>query len=210
MKKKKHRIQTLKTFPNVSEEPDTLKGKWHSEVFKNDQPITLELGCGKGDFIVELARMYPQRNFVGVDLKGARLFIGAQKGLTQELDNLFFIRFNILNLDEVFQPNDVSEAWITFPDPYPKKPRKRMTHQRFIEMYRRICVPNADFHLKTDDDELFAFSEVSVLENGCTIRQQSADLYSETEWDDKLYIQTTFEKRHLAEGKTIKYLHFQL
>jgi len=209
-KKKRERILALKNFSNVTETPTELKERWHKDVFSKAQPIHIELGCGKGDFLVEMARRQSRTNFIGVDIKGARIFIGAQQGLDEQLTNLFFVRYEILDLDEVFKENDISEAWITFPDPYPKKPRKRMTHQRFIEMYRRIMEPQASIHFKTDDEALYEYSLKSLAENNCNIITQTADLYGDIIPDERLSVQTTFERRHIAAGKTIKYIHFRL
>ena len=208
-KKKRARIEAVKSFSNVSHSSSQLKGRWR-EIFKNDNPISLELGCGRGEFMLALAEKYPHRNYIGVDLKGARLWAGAKQALDNKIANVFFIRENILELANVFEPGDVSEIWITFPDPYPKKPRKRMTAERYLDVYKKICAPDARLYLKTDDDAFFESSLESLNEYGCTIREIINDVHAQAKTQEELRILTPYEKRHIAAGRTIKYLQFLL
>lgn len=209
-KRKRQRIEAIKHFDNVTEHPDRLKGKWASDVFHNNAPITMELGCGRGDFTLERARTQPERNFIGVDLKGPRLWAGATHAVAEGLHNVFFIRANILDLNHAFEPGDISEVWITFPDPYPKKPRKRMTAARYLDVYRQICTADAEFHLKTDDDGFYEFSLESLRQHHCRILQTIPDVYAQDRVNGWVKFQTPYEKQHLAEGKRIKYIHFSL
>ncbi|MBN1482233.1 tRNA (guanosine(46)-N7)-methyltransferase TrmB [candidate division KSB1 bacterium] len=208
-KKKRLRIAAVKTIPNVTHAGAQLKGRWPS-IFHNEHPITLELGCGKGDYTLALAQKHPQRNFIGVDLKGARLWVAANKALDLELKNVFYIRANALDLAEIFEANDIAEVWIPFPDPYPKKPRKRMTAPRYLDIYKKICRPGAMFHLKTDDDVFYLFSIESLQQYGCTIHQNSTDVHSCPEVDDNVRITTFYESKHIATGLLIKYIEFTL
>ncbi len=209
-KRKRQRIQAIKQFENVTETPHELKEHWFSRVFKNENPIMMELGCGRGDFILEWAKKHPEFNCIGVDLKGPRIWAGATRAQQDNVQNLYFIRSNILDLADAFEPHTVAKVWITFPDPYPKKPRKRMTAARYLDVYKQICLPGAEFHLKTDDDSFYEFSLLSLNENGCHIQDQIEDLYEQDRVNGWAKVKTTYEKRHLAEGKTIKYIHFFL
>ena len=208
-KKKQQRIQAIKTFANVTDQPSELMGQW-SRIFQNQNPIVLELGCGRGDFLLERARKQPKINCIGVDLKGPRIWAGATQAQQEGLKNIFFIRSNVLDLVDGFEPGTISEVWINFPDPYPKKPRKRMTASRYLDVYKHICIPEANCHLKTDDDMFYEFSLQSLEKNYCSIQQQIADVYAQDQINGWVTFQTTYEKRHLAEGKTIKYIHFLL
>jgi tRNA (guanine-N7-)-methyltransferase len=209
-KQKRLRKEAIKSFVNVTENPNKLKGKWRPVVFGNESPLVLELGCGHGNYAIALARQFPEKNFIGIDLKAARLWVGAKYTLEQGMHNVFFIRANILNLAEAFDPGDVAEVWITFPDPYPKKPRKRLTSARYLDIYRQICAPGARLHFKTDADDLYASTVESLTSYGCTILKNIADLYAEATVDDLLRIQTSYEKKHIANGRTIKYIQFSL
>jgi tRNA (guanine-N7-)-methyltransferase len=209
-KQKRLRKEAIKSFANVTENPSEFKGKWKSVVFGNEAPLVLELGCGHGNYAIALAMQFPEKNFIGVDLKAPRLWVGAKHTLEQGIRNVFFIRANIMNLAEAFDPGDVAEVWITFPDPYPKKPRKRLTSARYLDIYRQICAPGARLHFKTDADDLYASTVESLTAYGCTIHKNIADLYAEAEMDDLLRIQTSYEKKHIANGRTIKYIEFSL
>ncbi|MDZ7317352.1 MAG: tRNA (guanosine(46)-N7)-methyltransferase TrmB [candidate division KSB1 bacterium] len=209
-KKKRIRIEAIKSFSNVSQQPEAWKGKWKTSVFGNDHEIVLELGCGHGNYTIELAQRFPQKNYIGLDLKGARLWVGAKKALDAAMTNVFFIRGNAAHLTTMFEPGEISEIWLPFPDPYPKKPRKRLTSTLFLDIYRQICTPDAVLHFKTDDDALYRSTLDSLAVFGCRILYNFPDLYRSNLVDDLPYIQTTYEKRHLAAGKTIKYIRFQL
>ncbi|RPH92340.1 MAG: tRNA (guanosine(46)-N7)-methyltransferase TrmB, partial [Calditrichaeota bacterium] len=194
-KQKRLRKEALKSFANVTHSPQELKGKWKSVIFRNDAPISLELGCGHGNYSIALAQKYRDRNFVGIDLKGARLWVGAKYALEQQLSNIFFIRMNILDLADVFDADDIDEIWIPFPDPYPKKPRKRLTAPRFLAVYQQICKPQARLHLKTDVDGLYESAIESISSFGCTLDRQILNLYAEPHLEELLNIQTSYEKK---------------
>ena len=208
-KKKRKRIEAVKSFANVTHHGEHYKFKWH-EIFGNSDPITLELGCGRGDLILALAKQHPQRNFIGVDLKGARLWAGASIAIAHHIDNLFFIRGHILQLPAMFKADSINEFWITFPDPYPKKPRKRMTHERYLAAYQQIAVTGASFYLKTDDGAFYQFSLESLNSFGCILHKAVENLYANEEPSQISEPVTTYEKRHINEGKSIKFIHFAL
>ena len=208
-KKKRQRKEQVKTFANVSAEPRQFRGKWR-EVFGNNGPMTLELGCGHGNYTLALAQHFPEKNFIGVDLKAARIWVGAKAALENQWRNVFFLNTNVWDLAEAFDAGEVAEIWIPFPDPYPKKPKKRLTAARCLAVYQKICAPDARLHFKTDDDALYQSTLDALDEFGCTILRNIADVYAEPELDDDLRIQTSYEKRHLAAGKTIKYVQFTL
>jgi tRNA (guanine-N7-)-methyltransferase len=208
-KRKRIRIDAVKSFPNVTHTGQAFKGRWHA-VFDNDHPITLELGCGKGDYTLALAEKHPERNFIGVDLKGARLWVAATKALDLDLKNVFYIRANALDLAEIFAANSIAQIWMPFPDPYPRKPRKRMVADRYLDVYKKICRPDARLHLKTDDDELCNFALENLKEYGCTIHQNIRDVHSSTDIDDDVKIKTYYEGRHIDAGLLIKYVQFTL
>ncbi len=211
-KKKLKRFAEMATFPNVIQMDSTLYGRWARDFFHNDNPITLELACGKGEYALALALRHPNRNFVGVDLKGARLWSGAKKALQDGISNVAFLRFPIERLSEVFAHGEVAEIWITFPDPYPRrgKAKKRLTAPRFIDLYHQILVDGGLVHFKTDAADLFDFTEETLKEQGIPIVEIHRDIYRNRVDNDLLYIQTTYEKRHLEDGRTINYLCFKL
>ena len=142
-----------------------LKGKWRFDYFKNDHPIVLELGCGKGEYSVGLAKHFPEKNFIGVDIKGARMFIGAKEALENNMLNVAFLRTKIDFIQDYFAENEVDEIWLTFSDPQPKKPRKRLSSPLFINRYRQIMKPGGIVHMKTDSDILFEYTEEQIKEN---------------------------------------------
>lgn len=218
-KKKLMKYAAVEKLPNVimTEITDYERLKidksWDRTWFKKEQEITLELGCGKGEYTINLAKKFPERNFIGVDLKGDRMWHGAQRALEEGLDNVLFLRIRIEFLADFFPENSISEAWITFPDPYSKKlnGRKRLTSKRFLDIYRKILKEGSRVHLKTDDDTLYHFSRESILENSAHLIEYTDDLYNAPVEDEILTtIQTTYEKRYLAQSKTIKYLMFSL
>ncbi len=216
----------LATFPNVLRNVDfrnpalvdykgikkDLKGKWNSDFFQNKNPIVLELGCGKGDYTVELAMRYPEKNFIGVDLKGNRLWTGAKRALDLNLKNAAFVRTRIELLQNFFAENEVSEIWITFPDPYPKRSKadKRLTSPFFLDKYRQFSKKDTVIHLKTDAPDLFQYSAEVASMPPCKILKVIEDVYENGIPVDELAIQTYYEKMHLEEGRTIRYLRFSL
>lgn len=196
-------------FTNFTHE---LKGTWHSSVFKNNNPIVLELGCGKGEYTVGMARMFPDKNFIGVDIKGARIWTGAKASNLEQMSNVAFLRTRIEIIRAFFAPGEVSEIWITFPDPQMKKRRakKRLTSSLFLTMYQQLLADNGFVNLKTDSRFLYKYSCEVAVQNGLEIVRQSADLYSEPWIDDVLGIKTYYEQLHIDDGNTIHYLKFRL
>lgn len=212
------------TFPNLfqvsyemlKEEGFPKKGKWH-EHFGNNNPITLELGCGKGDYTISLARIHPERNFIGVDIKGARLWRGAKTAVEEKMQNVAFIRTRIELIENFFDVDEVSEIWITFPDPQPKKEFKRLTCERFLNYYKHFLQPGSPIHLKTDSLELHEYTRDEVIAPaGYRTEYATANLYA-TPADQHPEIpclreaqmtQTFYERMFLAEGKPITYLKF--
>ena len=197
-------------FAVLKTEGFPLKGKWNSDYFKNDNPIVLELGCGKGEYAVGLARRFGNRNYIGVDIKGARMWTGATKAAAEGIDNVAFLRTNIELIEHFFAQGEVSEIWITFPDPQMKKVRKRLTSTRFLELYRKIIVPNGIIHLKTDSPFLYAYTDALVKLNMLDVDVNTADLYHSGIEDDILGIKTFYEQQWLERGLTIKYIKFHL
>ncbi len=188
----------------------SLKGNWNKEYFKNDNPIVLELGCGKGEYTVGLARQYPDKNFIGIDIKGARIWTGAKVAETEGLKNVAFLRTGIELIDSFFNGSEVSEIWITFPDPQMQKTRRRLTSTRFMELYRQILKPDGTVHLKTDSPFLYTYTDRLVKTNKFNIFVNTADLYDSTFADPILSIKTFYEQQWLARGKKIKYISFAL
>lgn len=187
-----------------------LRSKWHNEFFGNNNPIVLELGCGKGEYTVGLARRYKDKNFIGVDIKGSRMWTGATQARAEGLDNVAFLRTNIELIDRFFIPGEVSEIWITFPDPQMKKARKRLTSTRFLELYRKITADKALIHLKSDSPFLYTYTHHLVKENNLPVEIDTDDLYHSGLADDILNIRTFYEQQWLARGLTIKYIKFEL
>jgi tRNA (guanine-N7-)-methyltransferase len=219
-KNKLQKFTEMDEFPHVFQytyssmqkknEPFEYKGKWNS-FFGNDNPVVLELGCGKGEYTVALAELFPEKNFIGVDIKGARMWTGAKESSQKGLKNVAFIRTNIEIIATFFEKDEVSEIWLTFPDPQMKKVRKRLTSCRFMELYRQFVIPEGIIHLKTDSNFLFTYTREMVKENNFPVLFQSQDLYNSGFSDDKiLSIKTFYEQQWLDRGLTIKYIKFQL
>jgi len=209
--KKLLRFNAIKNFSNVLEYPEGIKGKW-ADFFKNDHPITLELACGKGEYSISLGREQQERNFIGVDIKGNRIYTGAKKALAEGLNNVAFLRAQIGQLTQYFSAGEVGEIWIIFPDPFLResKAKNRLTHARFLRLYQQVLPPGARIHLKTDSKELYDFTQESIAENNCVIHENIADIYGRGKAVGPLAIQTFYESMHLAEGRTIYYLSFSL
>ncbi len=199
-------------FEEVFGKDHPLKGEWGAEVFGNDHPLVLELGCGKGEYTIGLARRYPERNFVGVDIKGARMWRGAVTARDGGLTNVAFLRTRIELIDSFFARDEVSEIWITFPDPQPTKRRakKRLTHPRFLERYARFLEDGGIVHLKTDNRALYEYTRKVVELNGLVVEECTDDLYGEGGNEEAAAIQTFYEQQFLEEGKRICYLRFRL
>ena len=190
-----------------------LKGKWHAEFFGNNNPIIIEIGCGKGEYTVSLAEKYPDTNFIGLDKKGARLWRGGKTSKENEMANVAFIRTRIEQLEHIFSPGEVDEIWITFPEPQPSKERKRFTSPQFIERFRKIMKPDGIIHLKTDSDLFYKFTLRVIKEDGHDLLYSNDDLYSNPDdlrIKDVIAVQTFYEKMWLAEGFKIKYLEYKL
>ena len=191
-----------------------LKGKWHKEYFKNNNPIVLELGCGKGEYTVGLAQRYPDKNFIGVDIKGNRIWTGAKTAVENKMKNVAFVRTRIDFIEACFAANEVSEIWITFPDPQPQKTRvrKRLTNMMFIDRYKKILVENGIIHLKTDSEPFYDFSREVVNENKLELLDATNDLYADvTKRDEALTsIKTYYEKKFSDMGFKICYLKFRV
>ena len=180
-KDKLRRFALMEEFKNVFQPAVggvfPLKGKWRKEYFHNEHPIVLELGCGKGEYTVGLAKHFPNKNFIGVDIKGARMFIGAKEALENKMDNVAFLRTRIDFITDYFSEGEVDEIWLTFSDPQPKKPRKRLSSPLFIERYRQILKPGGVIHMKTDSDILFEYTEEQIKENNYECLELTWDLY---------------------------------
>ena len=186
------------------------KGTWNSDIFKNDNPIVLELACGKGEYSVGLGEMYPNKNYVGFDLKGNRLWVGATNAFEKKLDNVRFFRAYIDHLYDYFAPKEVDEIWIIFPDPQLKKDRKKLTSPKFLDVYRPLLKPGATINLKTDSPELYAFTLETIEELGLRLHRNVEDVHRDCPDDPELQIRTYYEGLHLERGRTIRFLSFSL
>jgi len=210
--KKLVKFAAIDTYPHVLQYPEDIKGKWHEQVFKNNNPITLELACGKGEYSVGLGREHKDRNFIGIDIKGNRIYTGAKTALQEGLTNVAFLRAQIGQLTKYFAPLEAAEIWIVFSDPFLKKGREknRLTHPRFLHLYQQILPPGAIINLKTDSEVLYNFTLETIADQKCTIHENIADIYGKGKATGPLAIQTFYEKMHLAEGRTIYYIAFSL
>lgn len=197
-------------FAALKENGFPLKGKWHSDFFGNDNPIVLELGCGKGEYTVGLARRFRDKNYIGIDIKGARMWTGACQAREEKLGNVAFLRTNIELLPHFFSPGEVAEIWITFPDPQMKKTRKRLTSTRFLELYREVLAPAGIVHLKTDSPFLYTYTHLLVELNRLQAMVDTDDLYHSDYVSEILDIKTFYERQWLERGLTIKYISFPL
>ena len=194
--------------------PFEMKGHWREQYFHNDHPIVLELGCGKGEYTVGLAKLFPDINFIGVDIKGARMWTGATQALKEKLTNVAFLRTNIEIIDRFFDADEVQEIWLTFSDPQMKNPRKRLTSTFFMERYRHFLIDGGIIHLKTDSNFLFTYTSLMVEKNKLPLLFRTEDLYH-TEGIDAdtqriLAIQTYYESQWIERGLNIRYLKFRL
>lgn len=206
------------TFEQLQETGFPLRGKWHEEYFHNQNPIVLELGCGKGEYAVGLARRYPNKNFIGIDIKGARMWTGATQALEEKLSNVAFLRTHIELIEYFFSADEVSEIWITFCDPQMKKVNKRLTCTRFMQRYTNIMHNGGLVHLKCDSNFLFTYTEAMANANHLKVLASSRNLYKEGEtqqmvdvdWEALRNIRTAYEQQWLARGKEIKYMQLEL
>ncbi|QXV66037.1 tRNA (guanosine(46)-N7)-methyltransferase TrmB [Mucilaginibacter sp. 21P] len=211
-KDKLRRFAEIETFDNVVqlEAGQPYKGKWAIDFFKNENPVVLELACGKGEYTVNLAQMFPHKNFIGIDYKGNRIWRGAKTAIEEGVPNVGFLRIQIENLLDYFAPGEVDEIWITFPDPQPQlsREKKRLTSPRFLEKYKELLKPGGFVNLKTDNDGLHAYTVEKILELGLNIAARTEDLYHSPYADEVLSIKTYYEKKYLASNKNINYVKF--
>jgi len=200
------------TFEEIWGKDHPTKGCWNSQYFKNNNPIVLELGCGKGEYTVNLAKMYPNKNFIGIDIKGARLWKGAKEAFEGDMGNVAFVRTRIDNIKSFFDKNEVSEIWITFPDPQPRqgKALKRLSSSRFLTHYQSFMIDNGIVHLKTDSQGLHEYTKALVMQNELKIHICTNDLYGSGIADPILSIKTHYEGMFLEQNKPITYLKFEL
>lgn len=216
MRKKLIRFEANKGADNILERSkplyDSIKGRWNELYFKNDQPITLEVGAGRGEYTIGLAREFPDRNFVGLDYKGDRLWYGSQAAIEEDLSNVGFLRERAERIDDFFGTNEVSEIWITFPGPRPKntEEHRRLTSDRFLNSYKKILKPGGIVHLKTDSDLVYEYTLQQIKRRkDIELVKKTGDLYASGLLEGHYGIQTNFEKRFLKDGKTIKYVVFR-
>lgn len=224
-KGKLEKFAQLNTFANVYQNFDypevTIKGqhdkvikyygKWAENAFPSQQPIILELACGSGEYAISLAKKFPDKNFIGIDVKGNRIWKGAKIGLQENIRNLVFIRMRIEQLEQVFALNEIHQIWITFPDPFVKnsKENRRLTSPNFLKIYKKLLSPGGLVHLKTDAKSLFDYTLATLSEAGISPLVTIEDIYAQHKIPEILNIQTKYEKRHLGEGKFIYYLNFR-
>lgn len=207
--KKLIKFEAIKTYANVLQHPENMKGNWHA-FFKNDNPITLELACGKGEYSVGLGRENKDYNYIGIDIKGNRIYNGAKIALQEQLTNVAFLRIPIDNITHYFAPGEVNDIWIIFSDPFLKKEKNRLTHPRFLNAYQQILKPGGSIKLKTDSPVLFEYTLQTIEEQGCKLNEKLEDLYGNDLAKGPLAIQTYYEKMHLADGRKIYYVSFSL
>lgn len=218
-KNKLKKFAEMETFSNVYQcsmkdlsaqnEVAQLRGHWHEQVFHNDHPIVLELGCGRGEYTVGLAGINPDKNFIGIDIKGARLWAGAKEAETKGMKNVAFLRTNIEMLTSFFAPDEVDEVWITFPDPQMKKATKRLTSSFFMLRYQQLVKVGGKIHLKTDSPFLYTYTREMIKVNHYQCLLDTDDLYQEPlhdDWTEARALQTHYEHQWLERGLTIKYL----
>ena len=217
-KGKLQKFADMREYPNVVEHhfsiadatPFPMLGKWGKEFFGNDNPIVIELGCGRGEYTVGLARRYPDKNFIGVDIKGARMWTGATDALREGLKNVGFLRTNIEIIDHFFAAGEVSEIWLTFPDPQMKKYTKRLTSTLFLQRYRNILAPDGIVHLKSDSNFMFTYTRYVAEVNNLPVISCNEDIYANGEAEEPLDIKTYYEQQWLSRGINIKYISFRL
>lgn len=212
----------LKRFEELAQRANTIEigkpifekiqGNWNELQFKNENPITIELACGKGEYTIGLARQIKDSNFIGIDLKGERMWIGSSQAIEEGLDNVAFLRTHILELEKLFKPNEVSEIWLTFPDPRPKDrdEKRRLTHTRYLEIYKNILAPDGWFKFKTDNTGLFKYTlEILAERSDILDLEYTMNLYSSPLNVEHYGIQTRYEKKHNDAGENIKYMKFK-
>lgn len=216
MKRKQERFRIIESNANVIEPSkpayQTIKGSWNEYYFKNSNPITLELACGRGEYTIGLARLFPGRNFIGVDIKGERIWKGSTIALEEKMSNVAFLRVNILSLENFFEPHEVSEIWLTFPDPRPRKRdvKRRLTSPRYLDMYKRLLVSGAFVRLKTDNTLLYDYTlEQLAGRSDIADLAFTADVYGSDLKNECFDIKTRYEQEFTEKGEKIKYLRFR-
>lgn len=209
--KKLVRFAELETFKNVLQYPTNMAGQWGG-FFGNEKPLTLELACGKGEYATGLGELFPHRNFIGIDLKGNRIWVGAKKALQQQLTNVAFIRTQIDRVAEYFGHGEVAEIWITFPDPQLRmsKAKKRLTHPKFLRLYQQFLVPGGLIHLKTDSPDLYQFTKLVIELYGCAVLRDTDNVFKQEPVSAELKIKTHYESLDIAGSNRIHYLCFSL
>lgn len=209
--KKLIRFNAIKEFNNVFEHPENMAGCWH-QIFKNNNPITLELACGKGEYTIGLARMYENKNFIGVDIKGNRIWRGAKTAIDENLNNVAFLRAEIDQINQYFTTNEIAEIWITFPDPQLRlsKAKKRLTHPKFLRLYQQILQNKGIIHLKTDSPQLYQFSKTVIALFKLELITDYDNAYAITNISDELKIKTHYEALDIAQSNRIHYLKFRI
>lgn len=221
MPSKLEKFAELETFTNCKkfyfeeiEKGFSLKGKWREEFFHNPRPIVLELGCGRGEYTIGLASKHPEKNFIGVDIKGNRIWTGARSAIENKLDNVGFLRTRIDFIDHCFGPDEVDEIWITFPDPQPQKTRerKRLTNPLFLERYRKFLKKDGTVHLKTDNTGFYEYTLAVIQNQGLPLNWHTPDLYKNCPPDrqELITIKTYYEALFTSKGENIKYISFRL
>lgn len=212
-KKKLQRFEAFANFSNTFDFAYDLKGKWKQDVFHNNNPIVLELGCGKGEYTVALAQHFPNKNFIGIDIKSNRMWVGAQKAIDNRMSNVAFMRAVMHKIDLLFDAAEVDEIWITFPDPFPRmrSAKHRLTHTRFLRLYQKILKPGGAINFKTDSDELFDFTLLQLEHLQITPEVIDKNVHANPNADSLLKnVRTHYENLFMAKGKNIKYTRFNL
>lgn len=209
--KKLYRFNQIKSFENVLEYPLNMRGNWN-RFFKNNNPIYLELACGRGEYTTGLAALHAHKNFIGIDIKGNRMYIGAKKAIDEKLTNAAFLRTQIEKLTDYFNEGEISGIWITFPDPQLRvsKAKKRLTHPRFLQLYKQILNDSGSIHLKTDSPQLFGFTKEITELYSLPVAHESDDIYAYETVPPELNIKTHYEKLDIAKSNKIHYLEFKI
>jgi tRNA (guanine-N7-)-methyltransferase len=211
-KSKLEKFAEIASNPIILEKKPVLKGRWNADFFKNRNPIVIELACGKGDYTLGMAKLFPEKNFIGVDIKGNRLWSAARIAALENLENVGFIRDQIDHIHEYFEKDEVAEIWITFADPFPREgdAKKRLTDKKFLKLYKLILQKDGTINVKIDSDILYQYTKETLAEFPSEILKDYSDVYAMNKNEELYGIQTYYEKMHLKDNRTIKYLQFRL